>query len=170
MQDEVVFLPDHRGVNAKAAALIFGGFFIFVQLFILESESLEIRVVFTAAFVIFLSLGFWFSKINSRNWPQKIVINRSGICHGKIKAQYGVDLIPWNDVAYMDLFYTDDRLSPHLRINLRQGSFRVRSNNNLLQRMSMGLDVNIPVSVNVAPEVVLQTAQQYWKEAECTRS
>lgn len=168
MQDEIVFLPDHRGVNAKPAALIFGGFFIFAQLFILESESLEIRVVFTAAFVIFLLLGFWFSKINSRNWPQKIVINRSGICYGKIKAQYGVDLIPWN-VAYMDLFYTDHRLSPHLRISLRQGSFRVRSNNNLLQRMSMGLDVNIPVSVNVAPEVVLQTAQQYWKEAECTR-
>lgn len=166
MQDETVFLPDHRGVNAKQAALIFGSFFIFVQLFYLQSEPLEIRISFTAAFVIFLLLGFWFSEINSRNWPQKIVINRSGICCSKMKAQYGVDLIPWNDVAYMDLFYTDDRLSPHLRISLRQGSFRKRSNNKLIQCMSMGLDVNIPVSVNVAPEVVLQTAQQYWKEAD----
>lgn len=170
MQDKIVFLPNHRGVNAKQVALIFSGFFIFVQLFYLKSASLEIRIGFTAAFLIFLLLGFWFSKINSRNWPQKIVINRSGICSGKMKAQYGVDLIPWSDVAYMDLFYTDHRLSPHLRISLRQGSVRVRSNNKLLQRMSMGLDVNIPVSVNVEPEVVLQTAQQYWKGAERTRS
>ena len=170
MQDETVFLPDHRGVNAKQAALIFGGFFIFVQLVVLESDSLGIRIAFTVAFVIFLSLGFWLSKIDARNWPQKIVINRSGICSGKMKAQYGVDLIPWNDVAYMDLFYTDERLAPHLRIRLREGSSRKRSNNKLLHRISMGLDVNIPVSVKVAPEVVLQTAQQYWKEAECTSS
>lgn len=170
MQDEIVFLPNHRRVNAKQAALVFTGFFVFAQLFFLGSESLGIRIGFTAVFVVFLLLGFWFSGISSGNWPQKIVINRSGIRCGKIKSQYGVDLIPWNDVACMDLFYTDDRLSPHLRIGLRQASFRERSNSNLLKRMSRGLDVNIPVSVNVAPEVVLQTAQQYWKEAECIRS
>lgn len=166
MHDEVVFLPNHERVNVKHAALIFSGFFIFVQLFFLGSESIAIRIGFTAVFVIFLLLGFWLSEVNSRNWPQKIVINRLGICSGKMKAQYGVDLIPWGDVAYMDLFYTNDRLPPHLRIGLRQDSFRKRSNNKLLKRISMGLDVNIPVSVNVEPEVVLQTAQQYWKEAK----
>lgn len=170
MQDEIVFLPNHRGVSVKQAALIFGGFFILVQLFYLKSESVEIRIIFTVAFVIFLLLGFWLSKISSRSWPQKIVINRLGICCSKMKAQYGIDLVPWSDVASMDLFYTDERLAPHLRISLRQGSLRERLNNNFLQRISMGLDVNIPVSVDVAPEVVLQTAQQYWKEAGRTRS
>ena len=41
MQDEVVFLPDHRGVNAKQVALIFGGFFIFVQLFYLADSGMK---------------------------------------------------------------------------------------------------------------------------------
>ena len=38
MQDEIVFLPDHRGISVKHVVLIFGGFFIFVQLFFLGSE------------------------------------------------------------------------------------------------------------------------------------
>lgn len=169
MQDETVFPSNHRRINAKKVALIFSGFIIFVQLFYLDYASLEIRIGLTAVFIIFLFLGLWFSEINSRNWPQKIVMNRSGISYAKIKKQYGVDLIHWNDVTCIDLFYTDERLSPHLRIGLRQGSLGERSNNKFLQRMSMGLDVNIPVSVNVAPEVVLQTAQQYWKGTECIK-
>lgn len=165
MHDEVVFQPNHESVNVKHAAMIFCGFFVFVQLFFLGSESITIRIGFTVVFVIFLLLGFWLSEVNARNWPQKIVINRIGIASGKMKAQYGVDIIPWDDVACMDLFYTNDRLPPHLRIGLRQGAIRERSNNKLLQLISRGLDVNISVSVNVAPEVVLQTAQRYWKES-----
>lgn len=169
IQDETVFPSNHRRINAKKVALIFSGFIIFVQLFYLEYASLEIRIGFTAVFIIFLFLGLWLSKIYSKNWPQKIVMNRSGISYAKIKEQYGVDLIHWNDVTRIDLFYTDERLSPHLRIGLRLGSLGERSNNKFLQRMSMGLDVNIPVSVNVASEEVLQTAQQYWKGTECIK-
>lgn len=169
MQDEIAFLPNHRRPNAKHAALIFVGFFVFAQLFLIESESVGLRIGFTVAFVVFLLLGFWLSEKSSRNWPQKIVINRLGIGYDKMRAQYGVDLVPWDDVVRMDLFYTDDRLAPHLRIGLRQGAFRGRLNNGFLNRISMGLDVNIPVSVNVEPELVLQTAQQYWKAAQRTR-
>ncbi|MEZ5562508.1 MAG: hypothetical protein R3F27_06080 [Gammaproteobacteria bacterium] len=169
MRDEIVFLPNRRRVSAKQVALIFSGFLIFVQLFVLESEPPGIRIGFTAAFVVFLLLGFWLSATSSRSWPQKIVINRLGICCGKMKSHYGVDFIPWNDVAGMDLFYTDHMLPPHLRITLRQGAFRERSSNDLLHRLSMGRDVSIPVSVNVSPEVVLQTAQQYWMAADAKR-
>ncbi len=168
MQDETVFLPDHRGVSVQHVALISGGFFIFVQLFFLD--SLQIRLAFTVAFSVFLLLGFWLSKRHSRNWPQKIVINRLGICYGSMKAQHGVDLIPWNDVARMDLFYSGPRLPPWLRIGLRPGSFHEQVKKSHLQWLSMGLDINIPVSVHVAPEVVLQTAQRFWKESEHIRS
>lgn len=163
MQHEIVFLPDRRGVSVRHVALISGGFFIFVQLLFLE--TLEIRLAFTVAFAVFLLLGFWLSERNARSWPQKIVINRSGIRYGNMQARHGVDLIPWNDVARMDLFYSDPRLPPHLRIGLREGAFRERVKKPRLQRLSMGLDINIPVSVDATPEVVLQTARQFWKEA-----
>lgn len=168
MQDEIVFIPDHRGVSVQHVALISGGFFVFVQLLFLD--GLQPRLAFTVAFAVFLLLGFWLSERHSKNWPQKIVINRLGICYGNIKAQHGVDLIPWNDVARMDLFYSDPKLPPHLRIDLRPSAFREQVKKSRLQRLSVGLDVNIPVSVNVEPEVVLQTAQQFWKESEYSRS
>ncbi|MCB1760413.1 MAG: hypothetical protein KDI68_11630 [Gammaproteobacteria bacterium] len=163
MQDEIVFLPDHRGVSVKHVALITGGFFIIVQLFVLD--SLGIRLAFTLAFSVFLLVGFWLSARNTRSWPQKIVINHLGICFDNMKAQYGVDMVPWSDVARMDLFHSAPRLPPHLRIGLRQGAFHERVKRSRLQRLGMGLDINIPVSVEAAPEVVLQTAQRYWKEA-----
>jgi hypothetical protein len=168
MQDEIVFIPDRRGVSVQHVALISGGFFVFVQLLFLD--GLQPRLAFTLVFAVFLLLGFWLSERYSRNWPQKIVINRLGICYGNMKALHGVDLIPWNDIARMDLFYSDPRLPPHLRIGLRSGVFHEQVKKNRLQRLSMGLDVNIPVSVNATPEVVLQTAQRFWKEAGYIRS
>jgi hypothetical protein len=166
MQDEIVFLPDHRGVSVKHVVLIFGGFFIFVQVFFLGSEPLQIRLAVTVAFAVFLLLGLWLSELNSRNWPRKIFINRSGIGYGNMRAMHGIDLIPWSEIARMDLFYTGPRLSPHLRIGLKPGVFRNRLKKTALQRLSMGLDVNIPVSVNVAPDVVLQTAERFWQESK----
>jgi hypothetical protein len=126
MQDEIVFLPDHRGVSVKHVVLIFGGFFIFVQVFFLGSEPLQIRLAVTVAFAVFLLLGLWLSELNSRNWPRKIFINRSGIGYGNMRAMHGIDLIPWSEIARMDLFYTGPRLSPHLRIGLKPGVFRNR--------------------------------------------
>ena len=164
MNDEIVFLPVRRGVSVQHVALIFGGFFIFVQLFFLD--SLQTRIAFTVACAVFLLLGFWLSDRISGDWPQKIVINRSGISYGNMKAMHGVDIVPWNEIIRMDLFHTDARLPPHLRIGLRQGNFRDRLKKTILQRLSMGLDVNIPVSVNVEPEVVLQTAKHFWQESK----
>ncbi len=168
MRDETVFLPDRRGLNIQHVALITGGFFIFVQLLFLD--SLPTRLAFTLVFSVFVLLAFWLSKRHARSWPQKIVVNRLGISSGNMKAQHGVDLVPWNDVARMDLFYSHPRLPPWLRIGLRPGAFSEQVEKPRLQRMGMGLDVNIPISVDVAPEVVLQTARQYWKEAEHIRS
>lgn len=163
MQDEIVFLPDRRGIRMRHAAAIFTGFFVFVQLLFLD--TLQMRVAFTIAFFLFLVLGFWLSAWNAQSWPQQIVINRTGISHGKMKTRSGVELIPWSEIASMDLFYTDARLPPHLRIGLKPGTFRDQIKKSRLHRVSMGLDVNIPVSVNATPETVLQTAKQYWKAA-----
>lgn len=161
MQDEAVFLPDHRGLNIKHAGLIVGGFFIFVQLFFLD--TLAVRLGFTVALAVFLLIGFQLSKHNARNWPQKIIINRRGITYGNINAQHGVDSIPWQHVTRMDLYQNDIRLPPFLRIGLAPGAFREQLKRPRLQ--GMGLDVNIPVLVDVAPEVVLETARRFWKEA-----
>ena len=168
MQDEIVFLPDHRGISVKHVVLIFGGFFILFQLYFLGSEPLQIRLAVTVAFAVFMFLGLWLTKLISRNWPQKIIIKRSGIGYGNMKARHGIDLIPWNEISRMDIFYTDPRLAPHLRIGLKPGVFRNRLKKTFFQRMSMGLDVNIPVSVNVAPDVVLQTAERFWQEFKCS--
>lgn len=162
MDDEIVFLPDHRGPDVRHVALIAAGFFVVVQL--LFVDSLLTRVAFSVAFAVFLWLGFRLSGHSASTWPQKIVINRAGISYGELKARHGVDLIPWRDVDRMDLFYTDPRLPPHLRIGLRQGALHGQVKKPRLQPLSAGLDINIPVSVNVAPEVVLQTARQYWTQ------
>ncbi len=163
MKDDVTFFPDNSGINPRHAALIAGGFFVFAQLSFLD--SLAARLAFTLAFAVFLLLGFWLSVRNARSWPQKIVINRLGICCGNLKAHYGVDLVPWEDVARMDLFYSDIKLPPHLRIGLRPGALLEQVKKSRLQRLGMGLDINIPVSVDATPELVLQTAQQFWQEA-----
>ena len=163
MQDEVVFLPDRRGPGVLHVALIAGGFFVFVQLVFLD--GLPSRLVFTVAFAVFLLLGFWLAKRHAESWPQRIVINRLGISCDNMKAQHGVDSIPWNVVARMDLFYTDSRLPPHLRIGLKPGAFRARMKPSRADRLGMGLDANIPVSVNATPEEVLETAERYWQES-----
>jgi hypothetical protein len=167
MQDEIVFIPDRRGVRVQHVALISGGFFVFVQLLFLD--GLQSRIAFTVAFVVFLLLGFLIIVRYSRNWPQKIVINHLGIGYDDLEARHGVDLIPWNEIVRIDLYYSNDRLPPHLRIGLRPGIFNKQLKKNRLQRLSMGLDVNIPVSVNVEAKVVLQTAQQFWKDSGFSR-
>ncbi|MCB1889477.1 MAG: hypothetical protein KDH20_17850 [Rhodocyclaceae bacterium] len=163
MPDEVVFHPDRRGVRVRDVSLIAGGFFVFVQLFVLD--DLVVRLAFAGAFVAFLLVGFWFSRRNAGSWPQEIVINRSGIGCGNLKAWHGLDWIPWTAVERMDLFHTDPRLPPHLRMGLRPGDVRDRVTRPRWHRLGMGFDVNIPVSVDATPEVVLQTAQAFWHEA-----
>lgn len=167
MQHEIVFLPVRRGASVRHVALIFSGFFIIAQLLFLD--SLQARIAFTVACAVFLLLGFFLSGRMAGNWPQEIVINRSGIAYGNMKVQHGIDLIPWNEIARMDIFYSDARLPPHLRIGLRPGAFRDRLQKPFLQRLSMGLDVNIPVSVNATPEAVLQTAKQFWQASTYSR-
>ncbi|MCP5144049.1 MAG: hypothetical protein H6978_04425 [Gammaproteobacteria bacterium] len=163
MQDEIEFLPDDSGVDVKGVVMIAGGFFVFVQVFFLD--SLASRVAFSAAFAVFLLVGFWFSRRSAKTWPQKIVMSRAGISYGNLQTDHGVELIPWLEIDRMDLFHTDPRLPPHLRIGLKPGSFRDQVKKSRLQRLSMGLDVNIPVSVNVTPDEVLKTAQQLWEQA-----
>ena len=163
MQDEIVFRPDRRGISIKHIALIFFGFLLFIQLFLLGAEPLVVRLAVTVALAVFLLLGLWLSKLHSQNWPQEIVLSRFGISYGNIKAMHGIDLIPWSEIARMDIFYTDPRLPPHLRIGLKPGAFRNRLKKPLLQRFSMGLDINIPVSVTVAADVVVQTAKRFWQ-------
>lgn len=168
MKDDVTFLPDTSGVNPRHAALIAGGFFVFMQLFFLD--SLAARLAFTLAFAVFLLLGFWLSARSARTWPQKIVINRQGIWCGNLKAHYGVDLVPWEDIARMDLFYSGPgmysaSLPPHLRIGLRPGALLEQVKKSRLHRLGMGLDINMPVSVDATPDVVLETALQFWQEA-----
>lgn len=169
MQDEIVFLPDHRGLNLKQVLPILGGFFIFVQLYFLWSEPLQVKLAVTAVFAVFLLLGLWLSKQSAKNWPQKIVINRSGISYGSMKARHGIDIVPWKEIARMDLFHTDIRLPPHLRIGLKPGSFQKRVKKKGLQRLSLGLDINIPVAVDAAPAVVLETAERFWQESRFSK-
>lgn len=166
MQDEIVFRPDRRGISIKHVAMIFGVFILLIQLFLLDAEPLVLRLAATGAFAVFLLLGLWLSKLHSRNWPQEIVLNRFGISYDNIKAMHGIDLVPWREIARMDIFYTDPRLPPHLRIGLKPGAFRERLKKTMLQRFSMGLDVNIPVSVNVTPDMVLQTAERFWQASK----
>ena len=158
MQEEVVFLPDRRGIGGHAA-WIAGGFFAFVQLMFLE--GLGARLVFTLVFAVFLLLGLLFSKRHAEQWAQKIVMNRAGISYAAMRAHYGVDAVPWEEVARLDLFYSAPRLPPHLRIGLRPGAFYDRLPKGRLQ--GLGLDINIPVAVDAAAEVVLETAQAFWR-------
>lgn len=166
MQDKIVFRPDRRGISIKHIVMIFGVFILFIQLFLLGAEPLVVRLAVTGAFAVFLLLGLWLSKLHSRNWPQEIVLNRCGISYANIKAIHDIDHIPWSEIARMDIFYTDPRLPPHLRIGLKPGAFRERLKKTLLQRFSMGLDINIPVSVNVDPGIVLETAERFWQASK----
>jgi hypothetical protein len=144
--------------------LISGGFFLLVQLAFLE--GLLVRLAFTLVFVGFLLLGLWVLGRIRRTWPQKIVMNREGIGYADLQARHGVDSVPWKEINRLDLFYNQHNMAPFLRIGLRPGVFREQLQQPRLQRWSMGLDVNIPVAVDVSPEVVLQTALQCWTEAE----
>jgi len=162
MDNEIVYPPNRRGVRLQHAAPIAGGFFVFIQLLVLE--GVWPRVAFAALFAVFLLLVVWLSRRYAQNWPEEIVINTSGIRYGSLKSRHGVECLPWGAVMRMDLFYSDARLPPHLRIGLQPGALPGFVRRNRLQR-GLGFDVNIPVAVNVAPEVVLESAQRYWRES-----
>jgi len=159
MQDEVIFLPDRRGPSLRHVAWIAAGFFVFAQLLFLE--GLGARLAFSLVFAVFLLLGLVFAKRHAGNWAQRIVVNRAGISYEAMRAQHGVDAVPWQEVARMDLFYTDPRLPPHLRIGLHPGAFQQRLRKGRLQ--GLGLDINVPVAVNATAEEVLETAQAFWR-------
>ncbi len=97
-------------------------------------------------------------------------MNREGIRYGDLQARHGIDSVPWKEINRLDLFYNEHNMAPFLRIGLRPGAFRERLQQPRLQRWSMGLDVNIPVAVDVAPEVVLHTARQFWTETNGVES
>ncbi|MBK1731745.1 hypothetical protein [Thiococcus pfennigii] len=164
MQTEVVFHPQRSDpAYLRQVALIAGGFFVFVQLAFLE--GLAARLAFTLVFAGFLLVGVWISGRIRRTWPQEIVMNRAGIGYGDLRSRHGVDSLPWREVERLDLFYTQHNMAPFLRIGLRHGAFRQRLRRPRLQRWSRGLDVNIPVAVDAAPEVVLETARRFWSAA-----
>lgn len=93
----------------------------------------------------------------------RIIIDRTGLRSGNLKALHGVHSIPWEAIAHMDLYHTDPRLPPHLRIELRPGALRERVRQHRIRPVGAGLDVNLPVAVDATPEAVLETAQRFWK-------
>lgn len=165
MQAEVVFQPQGTDpAYVRHVLLIAGGFFVFVQLAFLE--GMPARLAFTLVFSGFLVLGLWISGRVGRTWPQQIVMNREGIRYSDLTRRHGVDLVPWREVNHLDLFYNQHNMAPFLRIGLRQGAFRERLRRPRLLRFGLGLDVNIPVAVDAAPEIVLETARSYWTAGE----
>ncbi|MBK8164812.1 MAG: hypothetical protein IPK64_02490 [bacterium] len=163
MNADVVFQPrrDSR-TYVRRVLLIATGFFVFVQLAFLE--GLRARAAFALVFVVFLLSGLWISRRSRRSWPQEILMNREGIRYGDLAARHGVDLVPWREIARLDLFRTEHNMAPFLRIGLRPGAFRDRLRRPRAQRWSLGLDVNIPVDVDAEPEAVLETARRFWAE------
>lgn len=168
MQTEIEFEPEHnQPKHTKRVALISSGFFLFVQLAFLD--GLPAQLAFTVVFAGFLFMGLRISNQTSQTWPKKITLNKDGIRYADLKPRHGIDLIPWSEIDQLDLFYNQHNMAPFLRIGLRQGKFRQRLKQPRMQRLSLGLDVNIPVAVNVEPEVVLQTAEQFWTTAKLAR-
>lgn len=164
MNADVVFQP-RRGSRAfvRQVVLISAGFFVFVQLAFLD--GLRARVVVALVFAAFLLSGLWISRRSRRTWPQEIVMNGAGIRYGDLSARHGVDLVPWREIARLDLFPNEHNMAPFLRIGLRPGVFRDRLRRPRAQRWGLGLDINIPVAVDAEPEAVLETARRFWTEA-----
>jgi len=164
MQSEIVFHPKENDPSFfRRVALITGGFFLFIQFAFLE--GLQVRLAFTLVFAVFLLMGLWVSGRIRRTWPQKIVMNPECVSYGDLHARHGVDSVPWREVDRLHLFYNQHNMAPFLCIGLRPGAFRSRLQQPRLPILNTGLDVNIPVAVDVEPEVVLQTARQFWTEA-----
>jgi hypothetical protein len=164
MNEDVVFRPrrDSR-TYVRQVLLISAGFVVFVQLAFLE--GLGARLAFALVFVAFLLAGLWISRRSRRTWPQEIVMNGEGIRYGDLSARHGVDLVPWREIARLDLFRNEHNLAPFLRIGLRSGAFRDRLRRPRAQRWGLGLDINIPVAVDAEPEAVLETARRFWTAA-----
>lgn len=163
MRDEVVFHPQgHDPLYVWQVLLIGSGFFIFVQLAFLE--GLAARLGFTLVFGAFLLVGLWLSARVRRRWPQEIVMNPEGIRYGGLLDRHGVEIVPWREIDRMDLFYNQHNMAPFLRIGLRPGPFRSGLRRTRAQRLSLGLDVNVPVAVDADPQEVLATAQRFWRE------
>lgn len=136
MNADVVFQPrrDSR-TYVRRVLLIATGFFVFVQLAFLE--GLRARAAFALVFVVFLLSGLWISRRSRRSWPQEILMNREGIRYGDLAARHGVDLVPWREIARLDLFRTEHNMAPFLRIGLRPGAFRDRLRRPRAQRWSL---------------------------------
>ena len=142
-------------------AVIAGVFFVFVQLAFLEGATA--RIVFTVVFAVFLLAGGWMSMRSARTWPQEVRLNDRGISYGSLRSRHGVDIVPWQEVAKMDLFRNQHNMAPFLRIGLRSGPYRARLRRPALQGLSLGLDVNIPMAVDADPEEVLAAARRLWE-------
>jgi len=166
MTADIVFRPQPADLKRKfrQTAIIAAGFFLFAQAAFLEGAA--VRIAFTAFFVVFLALGAWLVSHSARNWPQEVRLNERGITYASLRRRHGVDWLPWGEIAKLDLFHTHlegSVTAPFLRIGLRRGPFRDRLRRPAAQRFGLGLDVNIPLAVDVEPEVVLETARKLWE-------
>ena len=163
MDNEVVFRPAGPDpLHDRQILLIATGFYVFVQLVFLDGS--EERIGFTLFFLVFLGLGLWLSRRSQRTWPTTIRISDRGITSDDLLTRSGISFVPWHEIERLDLFRNQHNMAPFLRIGLLPGPLRtrVRSRQTRLARWSMGLDVNLPVDVDAAPEVVLETARQRW--------
>jgi len=161
METTVVYEPitapsrQHR----RATVFIATGFFLFVQLFVLQ--GVELRVFFTVLFALFMFVGLWLSRRTYQTWPERIVLDAQGLSSSRLRLRHGVARVPWCEIERMDLFASSPRMAPFLRIALREGAFKRGLPRLPFQALSMGWDVNIPVYVDAPPDEVLRQAQQF---------
>lgn len=139
-------------------ALIVTGFFVFVQLRFLD-DTTE-RVLFGMVFLLFVAIGTLIAVRVAHRWPKDISMDHEGIGYESMRAQVGVDRVPWREIEAMDIFY--NRYGSWLRIRLREAPFRSRLHRTTLQRFSMAWDLNIPLSVEWPDQAVLEAAQRRW--------
>lgn len=148
----------------RPVLIIFIPFLVFFLVFFVD--GLIPRVLFTGMFIMFFGIGVFMLRRNSEKWPQSITLDMKGLSFDRLQVDHGVDKIPWSQVEDLDLFHTAvegmGSVGSFMRINLRQGPFRLKVVRPKKLGNAFQWDINIPLSTDRTPSEVVEITTSYW--------
>jgi len=166
MTERQVFAPaDPHSFIARQRRLLALG--LLIGLVVLDDWTARLLLLgFAAVFGLMIhALLGWHLRQNRH----ALTLDGEGLHTALLATRYGTPMIPWREVAEIDLVAGPPRGSRWLRFALKPGTFRNSLTRPVGDRL-VGRDVNLLCTYEAQPEVVLQAVHAFWRRHGATEN
>lgn len=161
-QDVVIFQPASPALHWKGPILLVLPLFVIVAM--LSAEDTASRLMLLVFMALFCTLGALGIRYHRSRFAHPLRLDPTGISWPPFVRQYGVEQVPWSDIARIEQFHgTYAGASPGPRwlcLFVRDGEFRRRLRRPAGERIAGG-DLNLLLAFEAEPDEVLAVVRQF---------